>query len=163
MKFSEAWRRANSVTGRLVEAEGRLLFDSVKKTNKDDLIIELGTLYGHTALLMAQTGRHVLSIDIAPRVEKIDGVELVVGESTEVAEEFNDIDFLFVDADHEYESVKKDIKAWLPKVKVGGKILFHDYESWPGVTKAVNEAIEDGLLEKGEQAKSLLCTTKLQS
>lgn len=36
------------------------------------------------------------------------------------------IDLLFVDGDHTYAGVCKDIRAWLPHVAVGGLVLFHD-------------------------------------
>ena len=51
------------------------------------------------------------------------------------------IDFLYIDADHRYESVVADIEAWLPQVREGGTICFHDYgvPQFPGVAKAVNE------------------------
>lgn len=49
------------------------------------------------------------------------------------------IDFLFIDASHDYDSVKNDIEAWFPKVKPGGTIAGHDYDCWDGVTKAVDE------------------------
>jgi hypothetical protein len=51
------------------------------------------------------------------------------------------IDFIFIDANHDYDNVKKDIEAWLPKVKIGGIIAGHDYImcSWPGVVNAVND------------------------
>lgn len=47
-------------------------------------------------------------------------------------------DFIYIDASHEYEDVKKDIELYLPKCKyiIGG----HDYQKeWPGVVTAVNE------------------------
>ena len=71
------------------------------------------------------------------------------------------IDLLLIDGDHEYKSVKEDIESWLPKVKNGGSVLFHDYGSWLGVTQAVNEAIEKGLLNKVRQSQTLLLTSKL--
>ena len=37
------------------------------------------------------------------------------------------LDFVFIDAAHDYESVKKDINAWFSKVKDGGTIAGHDY------------------------------------
>lgn len=39
----------------------------------------------------------------------------------------NSLDFVFIDANHHYEFVKKDIEAWYPKVKPGGTIAGHDY------------------------------------
>lgn len=61
--------------------------------------------------------------------------------SHKAADQFEDgsVDFVFIDADHEFENVKKDIYAWLPKVKKGGIIAGHDYvASQQGVIKAVN-------------------------
>jgi predicted O-methyltransferase YrrM len=52
------------------------------------------------------------------------------------------LDFVFIDASHDYESVKKDIEAWLPKVKEGGVIAGHDYDWCDGVRKAVDEVFE---------------------
>jgi predicted O-methyltransferase YrrM len=40
----------------------------------------------------------------------------------------NSIDIVFIDACHEYECVKEDINAWLPKIKKGGIISGHDYQ-----------------------------------
>jgi hypothetical protein len=51
------------------------------------------------------------------------------------------LDFVFIDAAHDYESVKADILAWMPKIKSGGYLAGHDYPTWEGVTKAVNEII----------------------
>jgi predicted O-methyltransferase YrrM len=50
------------------------------------------------------------------------------------------IDFLFIDADHSFEAVKKDLKLWYPKVKTGGIIAGHDYMWVDGrVAMAVNQ------------------------
>lgn len=51
-------------------------------------------------------------------------------------------DLVFIDANHSYEAVKADIEAWLPVVKPGGVMAFHDYRTstFPGVTKAIHEA-----------------------
>ncbi len=52
-------------------------------------------------------------------------------------------DFIYIDGDHTYDSVIKDIKKSLTLLKEGGIISGHDYdtEAWPEVVKAVNETI----------------------
>ena len=51
------------------------------------------------------------------------------------------IDFIYIDAAHEYDAVKADIQAWLPKVKVGGVFAGDDYgiPNHPDVKKVVDE------------------------
>ncbi len=48
------------------------------------------------------------------------------------------VDFVFIDADHAYDAVKKDIDAWLPKVRNGGIVSGHDAASY-GVATAIRE------------------------
>jgi predicted O-methyltransferase YrrM len=55
---------------------------------------------------------------------------------------FQSIDVLFIDGDHSYDAVKKDIELWYPKVKPGGIISGHDFgDHAPGVKQAVKELI----------------------
>ena len=54
--------------------------------------------------------------------------------------EDNSLDFIFIDAAHDYENVKNDLNAWYPKLKPSGIFAGHDYiPNWPGVIQAVNE------------------------
>lgn len=39
----------------------------------------------------------------------------------------NSLDFVYIDASHNYESVMADLEAWVPKVKFGGVIAGHDF------------------------------------
>lgn len=54
---------------------------------------------------------------------------LVERDSVKAAEAVRDgsMDYVFIDADHSYHSVLKDLDAWWPKVKPGGLFLGHDY------------------------------------
>lgn len=51
------------------------------------------------------------------------------------------LDFVFIDGDHTYEACRRDILAWLPKLKSSGWITGHDYHEFPGVKKAVDELL----------------------
>ena len=59
----------------------------------------------------------------------------------------DNLDFVYIDGNHEYEYVKNDLSNYYPVVKEGGILAGHDYtKSWPGVVEAVNEfAHERGL------------------
>jgi|TARA_B110000444_G_scaffold221487_1_gene222880 hypothetical protein len=65
---------------------------------------------------------------------------------------FNDgeLDFIFVDAGHEYEDVKADIQAWYPKIKKGGYMIGHDVNQTQ-VRRAVREQFQDRWSQAKEQ------------
>lgn len=54
----------------------------------------------------------------------------------------NSLDLVFIDANHSYEYVKKDIIKYTPKLKTNGLLTGHDID-YPGVNKAVNEMIKN--------------------
>lgn len=64
--------------------------------------------------------------------------------SLEAAKNYADksLDFVFIDAAHDYENVYADISAWLPKVKSGGILSGHDWHH-PPIKRAVYELIGD--------------------
>jgi predicted O-methyltransferase YrrM len=73
--------------------------------------------------------------------------EPVVSDSIAAAHSLADmrgtIDLIFVDGDHSYAGCKADIEAWLPFVKKGGVMAFHDFGSRAsGVTQAIFETIK---------------------
>lgn len=65
--------------------------------------------------------------------------------STEAAAQFADecFDWVFLDANHGYEGMRRDLEAFYPKVKHGGYITGHDYTDPKGygVIRAVHELI----------------------
>jgi len=72
----------------------------------------------------------------------------------------NTLDFVFIDAGHEYEDVKNDLYAWYPKIKTGGIIAGHDYfdpsdpehgHKFPGVKKAVDEFFTTGVMSSNTE------------
>ncbi len=86
----------------------------------------------------------------------LSNVRIVRDFSVEASEKFPDnyFDFVYIDAAHTYEEVKRDLVAWYPKVKDGGILAGHDYfpdtRIWRGdpcgVYQAVNEFVEENNL-----------------
>jgi hypothetical protein len=57
--------------------------------------------------------------------------DIIVDFSVEAAKQFEDgyFDFVYIDANHNYDSVTADLEAWYPKVRKGGMIAGHDYHN----------------------------------
>lgn len=72
-------------------------------------------------------------------------------QSADAASQFKDrsCDFVWLDAGHDYASVRADIEAWLPKVRPGG---FIGGDDWPmkGVADAVRDCLGREILLRDE-------------
>jgi len=67
----------------------------------------------------------------AKAVERLKGfdVEIIKAFSMDAVKKFDDnsLDFVYIDANHEYPFVIQDIIHWTKKVRVGGIVAGHDY------------------------------------
>ena len=80
-------------------------------------------------------------------------------------------DFIFIDGDHRYKSVRKDFIDWFLLLESNGIIAFHDsapvmsmpgsFEGWPGPTKLVSELKKDRNLKYIETIDTLTIFKKL--
>ena len=150
------------VEGFLHDPEVELLSRLARNLEKG-VIVELGSYLGKSAYAMAFWANknvkiycvdHWNNVDM-PNKKAADTFEAfknnlgeyfkkiipIRSDTSTAAKTFNDeIDILFIDANHSYEGCMKDIVAWYPKVKNGGVILFHDYtEKTCGVSRVVDE------------------------
>ena len=68
-------------------------------------------------------------------------------DSVEAAKLYEDesIDFIFIDADHKYNPVVNEIKAFLPKMKRGSTMTGHDYTPAMDDDNRVYDAVNDTL------------------
>lgn len=58
------------------------------------------------------------------------------------------LDWVFIDANHEYEYIKENLRIWTIKVKHGGLVAGHDYgNKWKGIKQAVDEFVPKNKLK----------------
>ena len=106
----------------------------ILKTINPKIIVEIGTYFGGSVKLWRDTFKPttLITIDIKAWASPIDDVEYVIGSSHDKPDEVKkllkgkEIDFLFIDGDHRAEAVTKDFELYLPLVRQGGLIMFHD-------------------------------------
>lgn len=74
-----------------------------------------------------------------------DAITLIIADSVKAAKMFPDasVDWVHLDARHDYNSVTTDIQNWLPKVRQGGWLSGDDYDEvkWPDVVRAVGDVL----------------------
>ena len=85
--------------------------------------------------------------DVCNKFKNDNRVKILRGPSEQVLETLDDdrLDWVYIDGDHHYEAVKKDLEISYRKVKQGGIIAGDDYinANWftDGIIRAVNEFI----------------------
>ncbi len=96
------------------------------------------------ATVMAEHGGSLRSAfeENIRRCEVADMIEIIEGDSAASAARVADgsLAFCFIDAAHDYESVKRDITAWRSKVRSGGVLSGHDIQH-DDVQRAVRELL----------------------
>lgn len=147
------------VEGFLYLTEGLILIDLAK----DRDCVEIGSYMGRSTLAIAKKARSVLAIDTFKGVEpyqqqneqfttleaflrNIEGcnnIDYKVGTSEEVLTSLHKkFNFAFIDGEHIYNTVKREIELLLPLMLPNSILCFHDYadiDKCPGVKKAVDE------------------------
>jgi SAM-dependent methyltransferase len=119
----------------------------VKESSKDLRVfaIDMFTTSGLSAI--AERGTKHESVfhifcDNMRRANVAEYVTPLIGDSCSSAGRFpnQSLDFVYFGANHEYEHVRRDILAWLPKLKPERPMAGKGYDaSHPGVVKAVRE------------------------
>lgn len=136
---------------------------------RNGTMIEIGSYMGESTMLFAASGlfEKIYSIEPHDGIEEFnerenitwvevvneyelntryfDNIELISDYSYNVVDRFDDnsIDFIYIDGRHDYESVKRDLELYLPKLKNNGIIGGHDYNpiEWSELCRAVNEVV----------------------
>lgn len=143
------------VQGWLTANEGQRLTELCK----DKKVVEIGSYCGRSSICIAQQAESLSCVDYwdgratpSPRSTEADfqanvkryGVadKITMYEPDDFLPE-KYFDVVFIDGDHAYESVAKDIERARHLLNADGVMAFHDYKSPcdPGVTQAVDELL----------------------
>jgi len=100
---------------------------SNEKKHSEDPAVIAGTLYSDFLKNTAPARRYIRA---AIRMPSVRAAQLYADGS---------LDFVFIDAAHDYENVRRDIGAWRPKIRVGGALAGDDFH-FAGVTRATVDA-----------------------
>lgn len=143
-----------AIQGELTANEATLLFDCAKHTT-EGVIVEIGSNYGRSTVALAcgsQAGANVAVFAVEPHehfVGVLGGtfgpenragfyrsmlhtgsyrtVRLLNTSSEILAPGWQQpIGFLWIDGDHRYDAVWRDVRAWLPHLLPYARIAFHD-------------------------------------
>ena len=161
---SELAIKSKEIVSAMTKKEVEALIEYSLKTEDNGVMVEIGSYLGCSGTAIGtvaqkkgskfymidpfyETSRDECEENIKKR--GVNQYNIIQEPSAEYGETFDhDIDFIFIDGDHLYDGVKKDCDAFLPLVKPGGFVLFHDYNSsWEGVKKAVDERSDLKIIE----------------
>lgn len=108
----------------------------IERLPKHGAVAEIGVDRGefsrHILAAAAPARFHLIDLDFAaldPALRQDARVALHLGRSHDEIARFPDdhFDWIYIDADHSYAGVARDITAAAPKVKPGGYLVFNDF------------------------------------
>ena len=104
----------------------------------DGVGLEIGVRFGYSIALWGKVreGRgRIIGLELVDRplmrhhiAESGLPIEIIIGDSAEVAIPCEEIAFLFIDGDHRKKALKCDMRRYLPLIIPGGVVVFHDYK-----------------------------------
>jgi hypothetical protein len=73
-------------------------------------------------------------------------------------------ELVYIDAGHDYESVKRDLEMYYSLLDEKGVLMGDDYIGWTGVTKAVDEFVRNRKIEffAATRGKFIISKTKMR-
>jgi len=133
------------IKGWLDDQEGELLYDLAQNCDDQGVIVEIGSYQGKSAVWLgagSDSGSKTKVYTIDPHqwennlgelknnISKAELNDLIIPicQTSKSASQnfFQPINLLFIDGDHDFNAVKTDFEAWVPKIINNGLIAVHD-------------------------------------
>jgi predicted O-methyltransferase YrrM len=113
--------------------------EGIKQSGKQSILYCIDT-WQNDAMSDGKKETYQEFIEVTKKYQEI--IIPLKGWSYDVAKSFDKkIDFLFIDGDHSYKGVKKDVDLWVPKLSSGALVVMHDIGWAEGVQLVVKEYI----------------------
>lgn len=161
MNKEEAIKYAAEVPGHFTPDSCALLYDQALQARHH--IVEIGVFHGRSASILMhaaeETGAMVILIDsweghhehcmqnigsLMLHFKNLKFQILHMRSEDAVYRVPYGIDLLHVDGNHQADGIRRDCELYLPKVKSGGVVSFHDYgvSMFPGIKQAVDQHMQ---------------------
>lgn len=182
--FENAHSKCANILTAINSAEAALLYKYALECPDEKMILEVGSDKGFSTVLLAQTDRTIIAVDPHDAVTYHDPESGLSGEHTlqdyeafknnvepygnivhikdysENVSSMLPVGFMFIDANHSWPHPKNDFLHFEEGIIPGSYVAWHDYISFPGVTRSIEQLIEEGKLEMVEYIHTL-CITKV--
>jgi hypothetical protein len=125
--------------------EGKNALDMIRSMNiqKLYLVDHFKEYTEQSGVVITQNQQNLFYYNLLNNIKSYKNVEVMKMTSQEASEFFSEefFDFIYIDACHTYEEVKRDMTLWLPKVKKNRYLCGHDFNNkeTPDVARAVRD------------------------
>jgi cephalosporin hydroxylase len=181
--------------GMLCEADVDLIRETVAKLPSESIVVDLGVGFGTTSLSVVAERQDVRLVSIDCQEANLDYVQNVLSKANAPMAKWHgiqadsafrsgeviiqhgmvfrptltDVALVIVDTTHKFDDTRAEIELWLPKLMMGGYMLFHDYDAkdalsyYPEVKMAVDPFLLVGKLKGVRRQGWSLLTQKVES
>ena len=177
--FEAVWDEASSHVGWFSRGEARELFALACEVPEGQVIVEIGSYAGRATVVLAHSGRKVITVDplvfgtkptgtweVGPEHEEAfrsvlarhSNVEWLRVPSLAAPLPTAPVGLLFIDGDHDAPAPLEDFRHFEPALAPRAWVCFHDYKVCAGVTEAADSLITEGALERVRLRERLLVT-----
>ncbi|WP_208347477.1 O-methyltransferase [Pseudaestuariivita rosea] len=150
----QEWRKKYPPMTSPVEREVGQLYAALVAMERPSRVIETGTNFGYSGLAIGHAlyklggDRHLYTVDVWGCAHLFKGSEaapyitFLKGSSFDVELPEERFDMAFLDSDHSYKTIIKELNRFAPIIANDGLIVMHDTRHFDGVGLAVKQLME---------------------